>query len=129
MLRNLLANALKYTREGKVLLNCRRQGATMSLEVWDTGIGIPEAEIHTIFEEYHQIDNEARERSRGLGLSIVRWLSNLLGHRVRARIMAMVQCFQLRSRLRRTRRQPRRRSHGAGTWRSPMKKRPARATS
>jgi len=87
MLRNLLANALKYTREGKVLLGCRRRGQTMSLEVWDTGIGIPEAEIHAIFEEYHQIDNEARERSRGhgLGLSIVRRLGNLLGHRVRAR--------------------------------------------
>lgn len=87
MLRNLLANALKYTREGKVLLGCRRRGQALSLEVWDTGIGIPEAEINAIFEEYHQIDNEARERSRGLGLglSIVRRLGNLLGHRVRAR--------------------------------------------
>ncbi len=87
MLRNLLANALKYTREGKVLLGCRRRGQSLSLEVWDTGIGIPEAEIHAIFEEYHQIDNEARERARGLGLglSIVRRLGTLLGHRVRAR--------------------------------------------
>ena len=47
----------------------------------------PESEIHAIFEEYHQVGNEARERSRGLGLglSIVRRLGNLLGHRVRAR--------------------------------------------
>jgi two-component system CheB/CheR fusion protein len=87
MLRNLLSNALKYTGEGKVLLGCRRHGQTLCIEVWDTGIGIPESEIHAIFEEYHQVGNEARERSRGLGLglSIVRRLGNLLGHRVRAR--------------------------------------------
>jgi two-component system CheB/CheR fusion protein len=87
MLRNLLSNALKYTENGKVLLGCRRHGQTLSIEVWDTGIGIPESEIHAIFEEYHQVGNEARERSRGLGLglSIVRRLGNLLGHRVRAR--------------------------------------------
>jgi len=87
MLRNLLANALKYTRGGKVLLGCRRRGQSLSLEVWDTGVGIPESEIGAIFEEFHQIGNEARERSRGLGLglSIVRRLGNLLGHRVRAR--------------------------------------------
>ena len=87
MLRNLLSNALKYTVNGKVLLGCRRRGQALSIEVWDTGIGIPESEIHAIFEEYHQVDNEARERSRGLGLglSIVRRLGNLLGHRVRAR--------------------------------------------
>ncbi|MBB4200338.1 histidine kinase [Rhodoblastus sphagnicola] len=87
MLRNLLANALKYTSDGRVLLGCRRRGQSLSIEVWDTGIGIPESEIHAIFEEYHQIGNEARERSRGLGLglSIVKRLGNLLGHRVRAR--------------------------------------------
>ncbi|MCW2318951.1 two-component system CheB/CheR fusion protein [Rhodoblastus acidophilus] len=87
MLRNLLSNALKYTKNGKILLGCRRRGQTLSIGVWDTGIGIPESEILAIFEEYHQVGNEARERSRGLGLglSIVRRLSNLLGHRVRAR--------------------------------------------
>jgi two-component system CheB/CheR fusion protein len=87
MLRNLLANALKYTAKGKILLGCRRHGQALRIEVWDTGIGIPESEIQAIFEEYHQIGNEARERARGLGLglSIVRRLGNLLGHRVRAR--------------------------------------------
>ncbi len=87
ILRNLLGNALKYTKNGKILLGCRRQGQALRIEVWDTGIGIPESEIHAIFDEYHQVGNEARERSRGLGLglSIVRRLSNLLGHRVRAR--------------------------------------------
>lgn len=84
MLRNLIANAFKYTRTGKVLLGCRRRGNKASIEIWDTGIGIPEAELKSIFDEFHQIDNDARERSKGLGLglSIVQRLSDLLGHRI-----------------------------------------------
>ncbi|SDR54284.1 two-component system, chemotaxis family, CheB/CheR fusion protein [Rhizobiales bacterium GAS113] len=87
MLRNLLSNALKYTRRGKVLLGCRRREGMLSIEIWDTGIGIPNEELQAIFEEYHQLDNAARERSRGLGLglAIVRRLGNLLGHKVGVR--------------------------------------------
>jgi two-component system CheB/CheR fusion protein len=87
MIRNLLSNALKYTRHGKVLLGCRRRKGVLSIEVWDTGVGIPEKELHAIFDEYHQLDNAARERSRGLGLglSIVQRLGDLLNHRIRVR--------------------------------------------
>ncbi len=87
MLRNLLSNALKYTQQGKVLLGCRRHAGVLSIEVWDTGVGIPEAELQLIFEEYYQLDNAARQRSHGLGLglAIVQRLGNLLGHRVRVR--------------------------------------------
>ena len=87
MVRNLLTNALKYTVRGKVLLGCRRRGRVLSIEVWDTGIGIPAEELQAIFEEYHQLGNPARERSRGLGLglSIVQRLANLLGHRIHVR--------------------------------------------
>jgi two-component system CheB/CheR fusion protein len=87
MIRNLLSNALKYTKRGKVLLGCRRHKGMLNLEVWDTGIGIPDTELQAIFEEYHQLDNAARERSRGLGLglSIVHRLGGLLGHQVRVR--------------------------------------------
>jgi two-component system CheB/CheR fusion protein len=87
MIRNLLSNALKYTRQGEVLLGCRRRGDFLSIEVLDTGIGMPSTELKAIFEEYHQIDNAARERSRGLGLglSIVQRLSKLLDHRLRVR--------------------------------------------
>lgn len=87
MLRNLLSNALKYTRHGGVLLGCRRHHGMLSIEIWDTGVGIPATELDAIFEEYYQLDNDARERSRGLGLglSIVQRLANLLGHRVRVR--------------------------------------------
>jgi two-component system CheB/CheR fusion protein len=89
MLRNLVSNALKYTTSGRVLVGCRRVGANVSVEVWDTGRGIPEADIERIFEEYWQSDNAARERSRGLGLglSIVKRLGELLGHTVTVRSM------------------------------------------
>ncbi len=85
MLRNLVSNALKYTKRGKVLVGCRRRAGMLSIEVWDTGIGIPKIEFEAIFEEYHQLGNVARERSLGLGLglSIVKRLSSLLKHRVR----------------------------------------------
>lgn len=86
IVRNLLSNALKYTTIGKVLLGCRRRpDGALSIEVWDTGIGVPEGELRAIFDEYHQVDNAARERSRGLGLglSIVQRLCDLLGYRVR----------------------------------------------
>jgi two-component system CheB/CheR fusion protein len=87
ILRNLVSNALKYTKSGRVLLGCHRHGNTLSIEVWDTGIGIPEEALGVIFEEYHQLDNVARERSRGLGLglSIVHHLGALLGHPIHVR--------------------------------------------
>ena len=87
MLRNLLSNAVKYTKTGKILLGCRRCGNALRVEVWDTGMGISEEQQVAIFEEFHQIDNPARERSRGLGLglSIVQRISNLLGHPLNVR--------------------------------------------
>jgi len=87
MMRNLISNALKYTRKGRVLVGCRRRERLLSIEIWDTGIGIAEENLEAIFNEYHQVDNDARERSRGLGLglSIVRRLADLLNQRVRVR--------------------------------------------
>lgn len=87
MIRNLLSNAFKYTKRGKVLLGCRRKGSIISIEIWDTGIGIPDDELQAIFMEYHQLDNVARERNRGLGLglSIVQHLTKLLDHKIQVR--------------------------------------------
>ncbi len=87
MVRNLLSNAIKYTKRGKVLLGCRRRNGILSVQIWDTGAGIPEGQLQNIFEEYHQLDNAARDRSLGLGLglSIVRRLGILLDHPVRVR--------------------------------------------
>ena len=87
MIRNLLSNALKYTKGGRVLLGCRRRRGMLSIEVWDTGVGIRADELQAIFDEYHQVDNATREASRGfgLGLSIVKRLGDLLNHHIRVR--------------------------------------------
>jgi two-component system CheB/CheR fusion protein len=84
MIRNLLSNALKYTKQGRVLLGCRRRSGNLNIQIWDTGAGIPESQLQEIFEEYRQLDNAARDRSLGLGLglSIVKRLGSLLDHRV-----------------------------------------------
>ncbi len=87
LIRNLLSNAVKYTERGRILLGCRRHGDKLRIEVWDTGPGIPEGQLKAIFEEFHQLDNAARQRSRGLGLglAIVQRLADLLGHAVDVR--------------------------------------------
>ena len=87
MIRNLLSNAVKYTSKGGVLLGCRRRGDRLRIEVWDTGLGIPQGQLQAIFQEFHQIDNPSRELSQGLGLglAIVQRLGDLLGHTVDVR--------------------------------------------
>lgn len=82
IVRNLVSNAVNYTREGGVLVGARRRGRLVRIEVWDTGPGIPEAERERIFEEFYQIGNPERDRSKGLGLglAIVRRLADLLRH-------------------------------------------------
>lgn len=87
VIRNLLVNAVKYTQAGKLLLGCRRRGDNLRVEVWDSGAGIPERELLAIFEEFHQLDNPARERSKGLGLglAIVKRIADLLGHEIDVR--------------------------------------------
>jgi signal transduction histidine kinase/ActR/RegA family two-component response regulator len=81
ILRNLVSNALRYTREGGVLLVARARGDKVWLDVWDTGIGIPAEEQARVFEEFFQIHNPGRDRRKGLGLglAIVRRLATLLG--------------------------------------------------
>jgi two-component system CheB/CheR fusion protein len=73
-----------------VLLGCRRRSNGVSIQICDSGIGIPADRLQDVFEEYVQIDNPARERSRGLGLglSIVQRLGRLLGHPVTVRSSA-----------------------------------------
>jgi len=87
ILRNLLSNAFKYTHDGRVLLGCRRRGDRVRIEVWDNGIGIPEDQLDSIFEEFHQVDNSRRKRSQGLGLglAIVKRQAALLGHSIGVR--------------------------------------------
>ena len=84
ILQNLISNAIKYTHQGSVVIGCERCGDQLSIEVRDSGIGIPEAMQDMIFEEFYQLDNQARDRSKGtgIGLAIVKRISDLLNHPV-----------------------------------------------
>jgi signal transduction histidine kinase/CheY-like chemotaxis protein len=84
IVRNLVTNALRYTDSGGVIIGCRRRGVHFSLEIWDSGRGIPADQLDRIFEEFYQVDSPSRDRIRGLGLglAIVRRLAELLGHEV-----------------------------------------------
>ena len=79
VLRNLVSNAVRYTDAGRVVIGCRR-GARLSVEVWDSGRGIPADQQDLIFQEFYQIGNSERDRARGLGLglAIVRRLTRIL---------------------------------------------------
>lgn len=85
ILNNLLSNAFRYTKTGRVLLGCRRRGDFVEIQVLDTGSGIPADQQSIVFEEFVQLQNPARDRAQGLGLglAIVRRTAELLGHPLR----------------------------------------------
>jgi signal transduction histidine kinase len=87
VLRNLVENALRYTQSGHIRLTCRPNEERLHIMVEDTGIGIPPEQLDRIFDEFHQVGNQARDRRQGLGLglSIVRRIADLLGHRIETR--------------------------------------------
>lgn len=83
ILSNLISNALKFTREGEVVLELTpaKTAGFAAISVVDTGPGIAEDEQERVFEDFYQLGNPSRDRSRGLGLglSIVRRTAGLLG--------------------------------------------------
>lgn len=87
ILRNLTANAIKYTSCGSVLLSCRKRGNQAVFQVWDTGPGIPNNQSQLIFDEFYQLNNPERDRNKGLGLglAIAHRLSQLLDHKLHLR--------------------------------------------
>jgi len=85
ILGNLIANAIRYTEQGGVLVGCRRYRGKHWVEVWDSGIGFPEDKTAEIFEEFRQLDHDARNRGSGLGLAIVAKSAALLGLEIRVR--------------------------------------------
>ena len=87
ILRNFLSNACRYTERGGVLLAARRRGASVRLEVWDTGRGIPADQLQAIFLEFNQLDTgrAAERQGVGLGLAIVDRIAGLLGCAVQVR--------------------------------------------
>jgi signal transduction histidine kinase/CheY-like chemotaxis protein len=82
IMRNLVANAVRYTDRGKIVLGARRSAASIRIEVWDSGRGIPKDKHREIFQEFRQLDNPQRDRRKGLGLglAIVERLVKLLNH-------------------------------------------------
>jgi signal transduction histidine kinase/CheY-like chemotaxis protein len=89
VLLNLLSNAVQHTPSGTVLLSCRpsAQHGTVRIEVRDSGIGIAAEHQQKVFEEFYQVENPERDRSKGLGLglSIVERSCKLLGHAITLR--------------------------------------------
>lgn len=100
VLRNLVSNAVRYTERGGVLVAARPRGAgELLLQVWDTGIGIAPDDQNAVFEEFVQVGNAARQRTRGLGLglSIVRRSAGVMGHALSLRsVPGRGSCFGLR---------------------------------
>ena len=87
IIRNLVENAVRYTEHGGITVSCRIEMENAWIDVVDSGIGIPDDQIAMIFDEFHQVGNPERDRSRGLGLglSIVQRLCRILGHEVGVR--------------------------------------------
>lgn len=96
IMNNLVSNAIKFTDNGKVLVGCRRRGDNIAFQVLDTGCGIPEGLLSSIFDPYNQVNPEKwpekwsdtqpdtrtggrKEQGRGLGLSIVKQLAGRIG--------------------------------------------------
>ncbi|MBE0550043.1 MAG: hybrid sensor histidine kinase/response regulator, partial [Rubrivivax sp.] len=84
VLRNLVSNAIRYTDDGGVLVSCRPRGGKLLLQVWDTGIGISEASLPRIWDEFFQAQSKRplqahHRKGLGLGLAIVKRLAGLMG--------------------------------------------------
>ncbi|EWC39905.1 NahK/ErcS family hybrid sensor histidine kinase/response regulator [Stutzerimonas stutzeri] len=87
ILRNFLSNACRYTDHGSVLIGARRRAGTLRIEVWDSGRGIPQEDLHSIFLEFNQLGTgkSAKSSGVGLGLAIVERIAKMLDYRVLVR--------------------------------------------
>jgi Na+/proline symporter/signal transduction histidine kinase/CheY-like chemotaxis protein len=79
LVQNLVSNAIKYTRAGRILVGVRRRGEFAEIQVFDSGIGIPENKLNAVFREFTRLDEGVREApGLGLGLSIVDRIARVL---------------------------------------------------
>ena len=78
IIQNFVSNAVKYTHQGKVLISCRKRDDHLLIQVWDTGVGIPEQELSHIFDDFYRWQN-TNEEGLGLGLGLVKRMQNILG--------------------------------------------------
>src|SRR5690606_8926153 len=79
---NLLSNALKFTTEGEVKLELKKNGKEqVQLVVVDSGIGIPATELPKIFDRFYQVDSSHTRKGEGtgIGLSLTKELIELMG--------------------------------------------------
>jgi signal transduction histidine kinase/DNA-binding NarL/FixJ family response regulator len=85
ILLNLVSNAIRYTQAGGIVVGCRRGAHVLNIEVWDSGIGIPEDQQRNIFGEFHQLSTAKQDRrgGLGLGLAIVERLCRLLDYPIK----------------------------------------------
>ncbi|ABD27063.1 multi-sensor hybrid histidine kinase [Novosphingobium aromaticivorans DSM 12444] len=84
VLQNLVANAVRYTVEGGVIIGVRRRGAFLRIDVYDTGVGIPPDKQRDIFSEFTRLGSVEAE-GLGLGLAIVERIARLIGARIEVR--------------------------------------------
>lgn len=90
ILRNFLSNAIRYTAKGRILFGCRRKKHSLVIEVWDTGVGIPDEQLQEVFQEFRRLNpqglgsenssDKSGDKGLGLGLAIVDKISGVLGH-------------------------------------------------
>jgi len=86
LVQNLVSNAIKYTPAGRVLVGCRRRGQALRIDVYDTGVGIPDDKLRDVFVEFHRLDEGAKiARGLGLGLSIVERVARVLDGTIEVR--------------------------------------------
>ena len=80
VMQNFISNAIKYTKSGRILMGCRRNGRTLRIEIHDTGIGIPDSKRELVFQEFQRLgDDGGSATGLGLGLSIVERVARILG--------------------------------------------------
>ena len=98
IIQNLISNAIRYTAKGGVLIGARRRGRMISVEVWDSGPGIPADKQDYIFEEFRRLQQDLPDvpKGAGLGLAIVKRIARLLDHPIAVRsIVGRGSCFSI----------------------------------
>lgn len=87
ILQNFLSNAVRYTRQGRVVMGCRRTSKGLRMEVWDTGPGIAQEQQQEVFEEFRRlaVKDAHGERGLGLGLAIADRIARVLCHELSLR--------------------------------------------
>lgn len=95
IIQNLVSNAVKYTQSGKVLVACRRRKHHLSIEVWDTGLGISDHEQQKIFDDFYRVES-GDNKGVGLGLGVVKRMVDLLSHRLTMHsVLGKGSCFKV----------------------------------